>query len=724
MLRLDSSAPRVTQPNSDWNRFHKRPEISSRCGRASAAQVGARHRAGVQPTRCAAQAVEAPEYLHQKKSMGVERLRARLARFSEPCRGFAALGPTGGPWWTARTCAPNSAEGTCERTEERVANVECVRCGTRTEIANEASDGLARPVCAGCGEALQASGTSEDAALNGIFTGFAHGAQLLPGEGQPSEPTLDGSLSGDRALNGDAAAPAAARSADTRVSEVETAPVAVAPRVAESSDGASALSVEAAFAGDVTAPETPSAIAAAEVESPPPAPVLRSPTTWTKTPDAWAEAPETVRYLMIPSVAALDEAAGTTQASDVAPPSEHFGELASSSERAVESSPLAAPAPSPAFEAVRASLVDSGWSTPTAASEPFVEPAPSFAVDASERAGEEPAASEGPPSSTAEGAARLSKGPPPPPAWAFSPDDDESPLPPEVQAEAPASSRVEHPSFADDDAVDSHSDIALPLVVAAPASHHKPEAEVRVPSSSSLPAATKSSGTASEAPVVSSLLAPPQSNSVPLWGDPGSKRRAQVMTGLAGLAVIASFFLGRSSVSPVRNERVSAAKAEAPRPIVEAPVVAPPSQLAPAPQPSSVPPTESSVASAPAPTSAGRPGAAPDPGSPLMVVTTTKGHAPALASAVPSGSLDLAAADDAIVDAAARASSCRRPEQPQKRATVTVTFAPSGRVASANIAGIRFAGVGLRNCMGATFLGARVPAFNGPSVTVRKSLKM
>ena len=107
-----------------------------------------------------------------------------------------------------------------------------------------------------------------------------------------------------------------------------------------------------------------------------------------------------------------------------------------------------------------------------------------------------------------------------------------------------------------------------------------------------------------------------------------------------------------------------------------------------------------------------------------MVVSSTKGHAPTLVSTVPSGSLDLAAADDAIVDAAARASSCRRAEQPQKRATVTVTFAPSGRVASANIAGIKFAGITLRNCMGSTFLGARVPAFNGPSVTVRKTLKI
>lgn len=107
-----------------------------------------------------------------------------------------------------------------------------------------------------------------------------------------------------------------------------------------------------------------------------------------------------------------------------------------------------------------------------------------------------------------------------------------------------------------------------------------------------------------------------------------------------------------------------------------------------------------------------------------MVVNTTKGHPPVLSSTVPSGSLDLAAADDAIVDAASRASACRRPEQPQKRATVTVTFTAAGRVASANIAGIKFNGVTLRNCMGSTFLGARVPAFNGPSVTVRKTLKL
>jgi hypothetical protein len=74
-----------------------------------------------------------------------------------------------------------------------------------------------------------------------------------------------------------------------------------------------------------------------------------------------------------------------------------------------------------------------------------------------------------------------------------------------------------------------------------------------------------------------------------------------------------------------------------------------------------------------------------------------------------------------ILDAvAASASSCRAAGEPSGYAVVTITFAPSGRVTVANVAGPHFAGTATGSCIASKMHAVRVPAFEGAHVTVRR----
>ena len=82
---------------------------------------------------------------------------------------------------------------------------------------------------------------------------------------------------------------------------------------------------------------------------------------------------------------------------------------------------------------------------------------------------------------------------------------------------------------------------------------------------------------------------------------------------------------------------------------------------------------------------------------------------------------DRAAASAALDASAAAAMSCRRPETPPGAARVSVTFAPSGRVTTATLAGA-FAGTVEGGCIARTFREARVEPFDGGLVTVHKTV--
>lgn len=83
---------------------------------------------------------------------------------------------------------------------------------------------------------------------------------------------------------------------------------------------------------------------------------------------------------------------------------------------------------------------------------------------------------------------------------------------------------------------------------------------------------------------------------------------------------------------------------------------------------------------------------------------------------------DADAAAEALQGAAESASSCRQASDPSGVAVVTITFAPSGRVTTANISGPPFVGTATGSCIAATLRRAKVPPFKGKLVTVRKTV--
>jgi predicted Zn finger-like uncharacterized protein len=91
------------------------------------------------------------------------------------------------------------------------------------------------------------------------------------------------------------------------------------------------------------------------------------------------------------------------------------------------------------------------------------------------------------------------------------------------------------------------------------------------------------------------------------------------------------------------------------------------------------------------------------------------------AAAPAAGPFDRSAAIAALNAAAGAASGCKKPDGPTGTGRVSVTFAPSGRVTSANVDGPPFGGTSVGGCVAARFRSAHVPPFSGSPVTVHKS---
>lgn len=83
-----------------------------------------------------------------------------------------------------------------------------------------------------------------------------------------------------------------------------------------------------------------------------------------------------------------------------------------------------------------------------------------------------------------------------------------------------------------------------------------------------------------------------------------------------------------------------------------------------------------------------------------------------------------AAAVSALSSAAGSAGSCKKLGGPTGTGRVTVTFAPSGRVTTANVEGAPFAGTSVGGCVASLFRKAHIPAFSGSAVTVSKSFSI
>lgn len=98
---------------------------------------------------------------------------------------------------------------------------------------------------------------------------------------------------------------------------------------------------------------------------------------------------------------------------------------------------------------------------------------------------------------------------------------------------------------------------------------------------------------------------------------------------------------------------------------------------------------------------------------------TTKAEAPKSDSNAPP--FNKSAAISALSSAAGSAAGCKVPGGPTGSGKAIVTFAPSGRVTSANVSGGKFGGSSVGGCVASRFRGARVPPFSGNAVTVSKS---
>jgi cytoskeletal protein RodZ len=94
----------------------------------------------------------------------------------------------------------------------------------------------------------------------------------------------------------------------------------------------------------------------------------------------------------------------------------------------------------------------------------------------------------------------------------------------------------------------------------------------------------------------------------------------------------------------------------------------------------------------------------------------------ALPPAAPGTEFDRSAAVSALKSAAVQASSCRKDGDPSGSATLTITFAPSGRVTSATIQGPPFAGTPTGGCIASMMRHAQIPSFDGDRVTVTKTV--
>jgi len=111
----------------------------------------------------------------------------------------------------------------------------------------------------------------------------------------------------------------------------------------------------------------------------------------------------------------------------------------------------------------------------------------------------------------------------------------------------------------------------------------------------------------------------------------------------------------------------------------------------------------------------------PEPTQPIAKEEPKTPVAPAVPGE-PAGPFDRAAAAAALTAGAAQASACRKDGDPSGIASVVITFAPSGRVTSANVSGPPFAGTPTGGCIASALRKARVPAFDGDRVTVSKTI--
>jgi hypothetical protein len=219
-----------------------------------------------------------------------------------------------------------------------------------------------------------------------------------------------------------------------------------------------------------------------------------------------------------------------------------------------------------------------------------------------------------------------------------------------------------------------------------------------------------------------------------------SWQRSRLLPAVLGVALVGGLALatGRKFDRPSTAASGIEAKAASLKPSV-APTL-PPAAVAREPRPAD-PVTKAS--SAPPASDDAEPPASPGPGAALnaavvavspdavSVAASNRVHgSPATGAArrapvTPTGvaAFDVAAAEAAIEAAFQRARACRTASDPKGVATVALTYAPSGRITTALVSGV-FAGTSTGSCIAAALRSARIPAYSGSRVTVKRSANL
>lgn len=119
-----------------------------------------------------------------------------------------------------------------------------------------------------------------------------------------------------------------------------------------------------------------------------------------------------------------------------------------------------------------------------------------------------------------------------------------------------------------------------------------------------------------------------------------------------------------------------------------------------------------------------RPAAAPEPKPQAAPAAATPAPAskPAEGGGGAKQPFNAKLARTAVDRAAVRAKTCRDGRDPAGSVSATVTFAPSGSVSEVTVTTPRYATTKTGRCVVARLSEAKVPAFSGSSVTVKKSL--
>jgi hypothetical protein len=206
---------------------------------------------------------------------------------------------------------------------------------------------------------------------------------------------------------------------------------------------------------------------------------------------------------------------------------------------------------------------------------------------------------------------------------------------------------------------------------------------------------------------------------VPEW--PKKSRAPLIIGALAVLAVgVLIFVLTRSSAND----------APPPAPISALPAAAPTTPST----PRAAEPAQATDTGGPSEQSPGSSAAMEPPGSASMA-TPNAGFAELFASGArtadekhgvtgPTQRFDAKAAKAALASAATQTSQCREKGGPAGKATVVVTFEPSGKVSSATVSDPPFAGTSSGACIAAALKRAMVPAFSGLPGTVTKIISI